>query len=88
MLISNPLIVPIEIGLLLVFLLHVYKADHELLAANRAARPVRLRRRRSCAGHTSRKSLASSTMICVRALVLLLFVVDPREAVQVRHAST
>ena len=34
----------------------------------------RLRRRRSCAGHTSRKSLASSTMIA-SGLFLLLFIV-------------
>ena len=38
-LISNPLIVPIEIGLLLIFLLHVYKAVTDV-AANQAARPV------------------------------------------------
>src|SRR4029078_4588285 len=37
--ISNPLITPIEIGLLAIFLLHIYKAFTNY-AANRAARPV------------------------------------------------
>ena len=71
-LISNPLIVPIEIGLLLVFVLHIYKAVR-MFAANRAARPVAYQGRRN-AGHTSRKSFASSTMIGT-GLILLLFVV-------------
>src|SRR5262245_12585272 len=39
-LISNPLIVPIEIGLLLVFLIHIYKTVR-MWFDNRAARPVR-----------------------------------------------
>ena len=39
MLISNPLIVPIEIGLLLIFVLHVYKTA-TMWVANQAARPV------------------------------------------------
>ena len=38
-LISNPLVVPIEIGLLLIFLLHIYKTVRMWLA-NQAARPV------------------------------------------------
>ena len=38
-LISNPLIVPIEIALLLVFLLHVYKAITNYVA-NQRARPA------------------------------------------------
>ena len=71
-LISNPLIIPIEIGLLLVFLIHIYKAVRMVLA-NRAARPVGYQRKVN-AGHTSRKSLASSTMIAT-GLFLLLFVV-------------
>lgn len=70
-LISNPLIIPVEIGLLLVFLLHVYKTVR-MWFGNRAARPVRYLRKER-AGHTSRKSLASSTMI-VSGLVTLLFV--------------
>ncbi len=43
-LISNPLIVPVEIGLLLIFLLHVYKAA-AMWIANQSARPVSIRRR-------------------------------------------
>lgn len=70
-LISNPLIPPIEIGLLGIFLIHVYKAGTNYLA-NRAARPVRYVTKAS-AGHTSRKSLASSTMIW-SGLVMFLFI--------------
>jgi succinate dehydrogenase / fumarate reductase cytochrome b subunit len=71
-LISNPLIISIEIGLLLVFLVHIYKAVRMFLA-NRAARPVAYAKK-TYAGHTSRKSLSSSTMIAT-GLILLLFVV-------------
>jgi succinate dehydrogenase / fumarate reductase, cytochrome b subunit len=71
-LISNPLIIPIEIALLLVFLIHVYKAITNYLA-NRAARPDGYELKRY-AGHTSRKSFASSTMIW-SGLVVLLFVI-------------
>src|SRR6185295_13297177 len=70
-LISNPLIIPAEIGLLVVFVLHVYKAIAND-RANRAARPVRYSIKRR-AGRTSRKSLASTTMI-VSGLVVLVFV--------------
>lgn len=71
-LISNPLIIPIEIGLLLLFVLHIYKAITNYLR-NAAARPV-VYAKKAYAGHTSRKSLASSTMI-VSGLILLVFVV-------------
>lgn len=71
-LISNPLLVPIEIALLAVFVLHVYKTVR-MIMANQAARPVRYQKRVN-AGHTSRKSFASSTMIG-SGLVLLLFIV-------------
>jgi succinate dehydrogenase / fumarate reductase cytochrome b subunit len=70
-LISNPLIVPIEIGLLLIFLLHIYKTV-TMWTSNQTARPVRYQMKRP-AGHTSRKSVASSTMI-VTGLVTVLFV--------------
>ena len=70
-LISNPLIAPIEIGLLLIFLLHIYKTV-TMWMSNQTARPVRYQMKRP-AGHTSRKSLASSTMI-VTGLVTVLFV--------------
>jgi succinate dehydrogenase / fumarate reductase cytochrome b subunit len=70
-LVSNPLIVPIELGLLAIFLLHVYKAATNYIA-NRAARPIGYAKK-TAAGHTSRKSVASSTMIW-SGLVMLFFV--------------
>ena len=71
-LISNPLIVPIELGLLAIFVIHIYKAI-QMWTANRAARPVGYLKKEP-AGHTSRKSLASSTMIW-SGLFLLVFVI-------------
>jgi succinate dehydrogenase / fumarate reductase, cytochrome b subunit len=71
-LISNPLIIPIEIGLLLLFLLHIYKTIR-MWMQNQAARPVRYHRKEP-AGHSSRKSLASSTMIA-SGMFLMVFVV-------------
>ena len=71
-LISNPLIIPIELALLAVFLLHVYKTVR-MVIANRAARPVNYVKK-EYAGYTSRKSFASSTMIA-SGLILFLFVV-------------
>jgi succinate dehydrogenase / fumarate reductase cytochrome b subunit len=76
-LISNPLIVPIEIGLLLVFLIHIYKAARNF-AANRAARPVPYQKK-AYAGHTSRKSLSSSTMIASGLIVLLFVIVHVKQ---------
>jgi succinate dehydrogenase / fumarate reductase cytochrome b subunit len=76
-LISNPLIVPIEIGLLLIFILHVYKAT-TMWVANRAARPVRYQKK-TRAGHTSRKSLASSTMIVSGAIMLFFILVHVKQ---------
>jgi succinate dehydrogenase / fumarate reductase cytochrome b subunit len=72
MLLSNPLVVVIEIGLLVVFLLHVYKTIAMTLA-NRRARPVRYVQKKR-AGAPSRKTVASSTMI-FSGIWLLLFVV-------------
>ncbi len=71
-LISNPLIIPVEIGLLLVFLIHIYKT-FTMWLRNREARPVGYQRKER-AGHTSRKNLASSTMIA-SGLLLAVFVV-------------
>ena len=76
-LISNPLIVPIEIALLLIFLLHIYKAARMFLA-NTAARPQPYRMKAG-AGHTSRKSFASSTMIATGLLVLLFVIVHVKQ---------
>lgn len=72
LLISNPLILPIEIGLLAVFLIHIYKAV-TMWGRNQAARPVGYTKK-ELAGHTSRKSLSSSTMIG-SGLFILVFVV-------------
>jgi len=76
-LISNPLIAPIEIGLLLIFLLHVYKAITMWLA-NQKARPAGYQRKRP-AGHTSRKSVSSSTMILTGSIVLLFILVHVKQ---------
>jgi succinate dehydrogenase / fumarate reductase cytochrome b subunit len=76
-LISNPLIVPIEIGLLLVFLLHIYKAI-TMWMRNKAARPVGYQKK-ELAGHTSRKSLASSTMIASGLLILIFVIVHVKQ---------
>jgi succinate dehydrogenase / fumarate reductase cytochrome b subunit len=69
---GNPLIPIIEIGLLLIFLVHVYKTVRMFLE-NQTARPIRYAKKKS-AGRPSRKTLASSTMI-VSGLWLLVFLV-------------
>ena len=71
-LISNPLVIPAEIGLLLIFLVHIYKTIR-MWFANQAARPVSYAKK-ATAGHTSRKSVASTTMI-LSGLVIAIFVV-------------
>src|SRR5258706_2372861 len=71
-LLSNPLIAPIEIGLLLIFLLHIYKTITMYLA-NQKARPIPYAMKK-WAGRPSRKTIASSTMIFT-GLWLLIFVV-------------
>jgi succinate dehydrogenase / fumarate reductase, cytochrome b subunit len=71
MLISNPLVIPVEIGLGAVFLIHIYKAITNW-AANRRARPVGYYRRK-WGGRPSRKTIASSTMI-FSGLVLFIFI--------------
>jgi succinate dehydrogenase cytochrome b subunit len=69
---SNPLLPIIEIGLLLIFLIHVYKTVRMFLE-NQTARPIRYAKKKY-AGRPSRKTLASSTMI-VSGLWLLVFIV-------------
>jgi len=69
---SNPLIPLIELLLLAVFVGHIYKTVRMALA-NRAARPVAYVQKKS-AGRTSRKTLASTTMI-LSGIWLLAFVV-------------
>jgi succinate dehydrogenase / fumarate reductase cytochrome b subunit len=70
-LISNPLVVPVEIGLLVVFLIHIFKAV-PMTVRNQAARPAKYAKKER-AGGTSQKSLASSTMI-LTGLALLIFI--------------
>ena len=71
-LLSNPLVPVIEIGLLLIFLVHIYKTVR-MFIRNQQARPTAYVRKKY-AGAPSRKSVASSTMI-VSGLWLLMFVV-------------
>ncbi len=70
-LISNPLVVPVEIGLLVVFLIHLFKAIR-MTFQNQSARPVKYATK-TWAGGTSQKSLASSSMI-LTGLAILIFV--------------
>jgi succinate dehydrogenase / fumarate reductase cytochrome b subunit len=71
-LLSNPLLVPVEIGLLLIFIVHIWKAAGNYLS-NRRARPVGYAERHS-RGTPSRRSVASLTMI-LSGIWLLVFVV-------------
>ena len=70
-LISNPLVAPVEIGLLVVFLIHIVKAV-TMTVRNQAARPAKYAKK-ARAGGTSQKSLASSTMI-LTGIALLIFI--------------
>src|SRR5438128_6822668 len=58
---GNPLLPIVEIGLLLIFLIHIYKTV-TMYVRNQQARPVGYVKKKY-AGPPSRKSLASSTMI-------------------------
>jgi succinate dehydrogenase / fumarate reductase, cytochrome b subunit len=69
---GNPLIPIVEIGLLLVFLVHVFKTI-QMVLSNQQARPVRYVQKKY-AGPPSRKTFASSTMI-FSGLWLLMFIV-------------
>ena len=72
LLVSNPLVVPAEIGLALIFLIHAYKAVL-MWWHDRGARPVGYAEKR-WAGHTSRKNVGSATMI-VTGPIVFAFVV-------------
>ena len=67
---GNPLLPAIEIGLLLVFLIHIYKTVR-MFIGNQEKPPVSYEMKRR-AGKPSRKSFASSTMIA-SGLLLLVF---------------
>jgi len=73
MLITNPLVVPAEIGLLVIFLVHVYKAVVNWWE-NRQARPVGYVEKK-WAGHTSRKNVGSATMIWTGPVILVFVIV-------------
>jgi succinate dehydrogenase / fumarate reductase cytochrome b subunit len=69
---GNPLLPVIELALLLVFVMHIYKTVRMFLA-NQSARPVAYAMKKR-AGPPSRKSFASSTMIFT-GLWLLVFLI-------------
>ena len=69
---GNPLVIPAELALLALFLVHIFKAI-TMWTANQAARPVAYEKK-VWAGHTSRKSVSSTTMIWT-GVVILVFVV-------------
>lgn len=71
-LISNPLIYLAEAGLAAVFLLHIWKTVRNYLR-NRAARPTAYAVKKP-AGHTSRKSLSSTSMIVTGSTILVFLV--------------
>jgi succinate dehydrogenase / fumarate reductase cytochrome b subunit len=58
---SNPLLPLIELVLLSWFVIHIYKTVRNFLS-NQTARPVAYQKKKS-AGHTTRKTFASTTMI-------------------------
>jgi succinate dehydrogenase / fumarate reductase cytochrome b subunit len=69
---SNPLLPLIELALLAVFVIHIYKTIRMFLG-NQQARPVAYVKKKR-AGWTSRKTFASSTMI-ISGLWLLAFLI-------------
>src|SRR5258706_3996862 len=69
---ANPLIPVIEVGLLLVFLMHIFRTIGMFLE-NQKARPTRYALKKR-AGPPSRKTFASSTMI-VSGLWLFVFLI-------------
>ena len=73
MLVSNPLVIPAEIALLLFFALHIYKTV-TMYVGNQRARPHGYEKK-TWAGHRSRKSLASTTMIWTGLLILIFVIV-------------
>jgi len=70
-LISNPLVVPVEIGLVVVFLIHLVKAIR-MTVQNQSARPAKYATK-AWAGGASQKSIASSSMI-LTGLAILIFI--------------
>ncbi|MFB3854497.1 MAG: succinate dehydrogenase cytochrome b subunit [Vicinamibacterales bacterium] len=75
-LVSNPLIVVVEIGLAAIFIVHAYETFVTWLR-NRRARPLGYHKRQWARG-ASRKSVASTTMIYTGAFTLLFVVLHVR----------
>jgi succinate dehydrogenase / fumarate reductase cytochrome b subunit len=69
---ANPLLPLAELGLLAIFVLHVVKAIGNY-ASNKSARPAPYEKK-ARAGHTSRKSLSSTTMIFTGSIILIFTV--------------
>src|SRR5437667_971364 len=76
-LLSNPLVPLIEIGLVIIFALHLYKTVR-MFIANQQARPVAYVRKKY-AGSPSRKTVASSTMIVSRLWLLMFVAIHVRQ---------
>lgn len=72
-LISNPLVIPAELGLLGLLLLHIFKALQHVMRG-RTARPQSYTKQ-VWAGGPSRKSFGSATMM-VSGIILLIFLVS------------
>ena len=72
-LVKNPLIIPAEIGLLLLLIVHVVKALRGV-ARNRAARPIGYEKK-VWAGGPSRKTLSSTWMAATGSLLLAFLIV-------------
>lgn len=74
-LISNPLILVAEAGLVAIFLLHIFKTV-AMFAANRGARPQRYATQKwaKTKNDRSRKSLSSTTMILTGSITLLFVI--------------
>ncbi len=72
-LISNPLVIPAELGLIGLLLLHIYKALRHVMLG-RTARPQPYSRK-VWAGGPSRKSWGSTTM-AVSGIILLFFLIS------------
>jgi succinate dehydrogenase / fumarate reductase cytochrome b subunit len=73
---TKPLLYVAEIGLVLIFLLHVVKTVTGYVR-NRAARPVGYTEKRM-AGYTSRKGVSSTSMILTGTVILVFVVIHVR----------
>src|SRR5439155_9733932 len=73
---GNPLLPIVEIGLLLIFLLHVYKTV-TMYVANQRSRPIGYVKKKR-AGWPSRKTFASSTMIFSGSWLFLFVIIHVR----------